>query len=296
MGAVYLVEQLATRKQRALKVMLPALVGDAKQRVRFTQEAQIGAGIESEHVVEVIDAGIDVERGMPWLAMELLKGETLRALVERKGPLSPGLAREVLAQLCHALAAAHDLGIVHRDLKPDNIFLEAPRREGVPFTVKILDFGIAKLVSEARTQFTGAVGTPLFMAPEQMVAGAAIAPATDVWALGLIVFWMLTGRSYWESGNIGAATPMMVLNEVAHLPLVKASQRAAGLGAPDSLPADFDAWFERAVARDSEARFRDAREARAAIAPLLAGAPPGEYAPPVPAPAPAPTPRHADPS
>src|SRR5205823_12475734 len=104
---------------------------------RFAQEAQIGAGIESEHVVEVIDAGIDAERGMPWLAMELLKGETLRALVLRRGALPHGLAREVLSQLCHALAAAHDVGVVHRDLKPDNVFLASPRREGVPCTVKI---------------------------------------------------------------------------------------------------------------------------------------------------------------
>src|ERR1041385_3928440 len=86
MGSVYVVEQITTHKQRALKVMQPAIVNDARLRERFVQEARIGASIDSEHVVEVIDAGVDTERQLPWLAMELLKGETLTQLSERKGP------------------------------------------------------------------------------------------------------------------------------------------------------------------------------------------------------------------
>ncbi|MCC6521046.1 MAG: serine/threonine protein kinase [Polyangiaceae bacterium] len=291
MGAVYVAEQLATKKQRALKVMQPALVEDDKARERFAQEAQIGAGLESEHIVEVIDAGIDAARGTPWLAMELLKGETVAARVAREGPLPVGVVRELLAQLCHALGAAHDRGIVHRDLKPENLFLAAPRREGVPFTLKVLDFGIAKMVSEAQTHFTGAIGTPLFMAPEQMVPGRRVAPATDVWALGLIAFRLLTGEYYWRAARNESPTAMMLLNEVANLPLEPASARARELGAEELVPAGFDDWFARAVTRDLDDRFRDARAARSALEPVLAACGEGASAPRAPhrqrAPAPA---------
>ncbi|MBI4956833.1 MAG: serine/threonine protein kinase [Myxococcales bacterium] len=279
MGAVYVAEQLATKKQRALKVMQPALVEDDKARERFAQEAQIGAGLESEHIVEVIDAGIDAARGTPWLAMELLKGETVAARVAREGPLPVGVVRELFAQLCHALGAAHDRGIVHRDLKPENLFLAAPRREGVPFTLKVLDFGIAKMVSEAQTHFTGAIGTPLFMAPEQMVPGRRVAPATDVWALGLIAFRLLTGEHYWRAARHESPTAMMLLNEVANLPLEPASVRARELGAEELVPEGFDAWFARAVTRDLDDRFRDARAARSALEPVLAACREGASAP-----------------
>src|SRR5580700_7063069 len=117
MGAVYVVEQLSTGKRRALKLMLPNLVADVKLRQRFEQEARVGSRIESEHVIEVVGAGVDAPTGTPWLAMELLQGEDLGDLVRRAGALPAGEVRSILEQLCHAIAAAHDAGIVHRDLK-----------------------------------------------------------------------------------------------------------------------------------------------------------------------------------
>jgi tRNA A-37 threonylcarbamoyl transferase component Bud32 len=271
MGAVYVVEQVTTKKQRALKVMHPQLVGDARLRERFVQEAQIGASIDSDHVVEVIDAGIDPQRGLPWLAMELLQGETLAARIQRMTRLTPAVVREIFAQLCHAIGAAHDVSIVHRDLKPENIFLAASRREGVTFTIKVLDFGIAKLLSEMQTRFTQALGTPMFMSPEQMIPGRRVAPSTDVWALGLIAYNALTGRLYWRSGHVESPTAMMTLNEVANLPLDRATVRAAEQGV-EGLPEGFDAWFARCLDRDPESRFANAREARAALDPILAAA------------------------
>jgi len=268
MGAVYVAEQISTGKQRALKVMHPNLVHDPRQRQRFVQEAKIGARIESDHVVEVLGAGVEPSNNMPWLAMELLQGETLDRRLERLGSIPRGELVEIYKQLCHALVAAHDVGIVHRDLKPENIFLAIPRREGMPFVVKILDFGIAKLVAESGST-TQAIGSPLWMAPEQTNAEAPISPATDVWALGLIAFACLTGHSYWRGAHAETPNPMTLVMEVCFEPLDSASVRAAEYGVAHKLPPGFDEWFAQCVSRDVEKRFKTARPVRGALERLL---------------------------
>ena len=262
MGAVYVVEQHSTGKQRALKIMHPQLVGDESLRQRFVLEARIGARIESDHVIEVVAAGIDAATGTPWLAMELLQGETLAERVETMGPRHLDEVREVVAQLCHALGAAHRVGIVHRDLKPENVFLAVPRREGVRFVLKVLDFGIAKLVAEAETKQTAAMGSPLWMAPEQADLGDRISPATDVWALGLLVFWMLTGKELWKGAHVESPNAVQLLSEMKFTDLPSASDRAREYGRADRLPPGFDAWFARCVVRAPAARYVDAHAAR----------------------------------
>ncbi len=271
MGAVWIAEQLSTGKERALKVMHAELVIDAKLRERFVQEAKVGAKIESDHIVEVVAAGVDAQTGMPWLAMELLKGEPLAERWAR-GPIDRATLGEVFGQLGHALGAAHDAGIVHRDLKPDNIFLATPRRSGVPFMLKVLDFGIAKLVLESHTKQTQSIGTPMWMAPEQSEIGKAIRPATDVWALGLIAYALLTGRSYWHAVNTEGAGALQLMREIVMDPLDPASMRAETYGVRHLVPAGFDEWFARSVARSVEARYPDARVAIDALVPLLGAA------------------------
>ena len=162
MGEVYVVEQVSTGKRRALKLMKPELLSDAALVARFEQEAKIGGLIESDHVVEVVGAGVDRSLGMPWLAMELLQGESLAATLRRQGPLPVAQARALFAQLGHGLGAAHRAHVVHRDLKPENIFIARVQQLGVDFKVKILDFGIAKLFDDAKTSNTGmmSLGTP----------------------------------------------------------------------------------------------------------------------------------------
>src|SRR5262245_28276486 len=123
MGAVYVVEQQSTGSQRALKLMHPQFVQDPRSRQRFEQEARVGARIESEHVVQVLAAGVDDATGYPYIVMELLKGEDLSTMLQRRGAIPPSEVGQIFAQLCHALAAAHAAGVVHRDLKPENIFL-----------------------------------------------------------------------------------------------------------------------------------------------------------------------------
>ncbi len=256
MGSVFVVEQLSTHKQRALKIMQQHLLSDGDLLKRFVQEAKLGARIESEHVVEVHVAGVDVTTGYPYLVMELLDGEDLAHRVESGGPVPMADILTIVSQLAHALSAAHAAGVIHRDLKPENVFLAASKRADVAITVKILDFGIAKLVAEGTSQ-TGAMGSPLWLAPEQTEPGP-LTPAADIWALGLLVFHMLTGRYFWRSTD-GTPTIAQLLREVVLEPIPAASARATMLGM--TLPPGFDAWFERTVCRDPARRFATATDA-----------------------------------
>ena len=290
MGAVYVVEQVSTQRQRALKIMLPDIVSDARARERFMQEATVSARIRSDHVVEVVGAGVDDATGTPWLAMELLEGEELAAIAKRRGALPPADVLEIFRQLCHGLGAAHRAGLVHRDLKPENVFMASARREGVAFTVKVLDFGIAKVVGESRTSAmaTSAIGSPMWMAPEQADQGQ-IRPCTDVWALGLIGYYLLTGVYFWHMANTENFVLPALLKEVYIDPIEPASARAARYNRGALLPPHFDAWFARCVVRDPSQRFADANEALAGIIPVLsaiAGAPspPQTWAQPTPPP------------
>ena len=265
MGAIYEVEQLSTGTTRALKLMLPEIVSSPKQRERFDREARAAGRIESDHVVQVVSAGVDAESQTPWLAMELLKGEHLDSYVRRLGPQSPDKCDAIFGQMCHAIAAAHRVGIVHRDLKPENVFISPSRIESTPYFVKVLDFGIARITELAKTKRTDAAGTPLWMAPEQTTSGAEIGPPTDVWALGLIGFWLLTGRYYWVSANDADANAFAVVRELLSDDLESASARARRLGCDIQLPANFDAWFARCVNREPSRRFVDAAELRAQL-------------------------------
>jgi serine/threonine protein kinase len=271
MGTVYEALQLSTGKKRALKIMHAQYEGDDRTRLRFIQEAQATAAVESDHIVEMVAAGVEEESNTPWIAMELLQGRDMKAALAERGTFTRAEVAEMFRQLCHGLGGAHREGLVHRDLKPENIFLADPRREGIPFTVKLLDFGLAKLVQESSTQgsATQAVGSPRWMAPEQAGLSGQIAPETDVWALGLIAFNLLTGKVYWRIANSPNTTIMQQLTEVLMQPLDPASVRAAEYGVGHLLPARFDSWFARCVVRDASQRFHDANEALNELLPIL---------------------------
>jgi formylglycine-generating enzyme required for sulfatase activity len=157
---------------------------------------------------------------------------------------------------------------VHRDLKPENIYLCVSKRRDVAFTAKILDFGIAKLVEDGMKKTgTQPLGSPLFMAPEQTDRKGKISPATDVWALGLITFYLLTGKSFWLGAD-GDSLPQL-LREVVVDPIPPATERATELGVVDKLPEGFDAWFARCLDRDVDARWKNAGEATRAFAEIV---------------------------
>ena len=253
MGAVYECIHLKTRKRRALKVMLPEMVVDASMRERFELEARVTADIESEHIVETFDAGIDEETGAPFLVMELLRGEELSALLKRRGALPADEVVLLLSQAARALDRTHAAGIVHRDLKPDNLFVTS-RDDDSP-RIKILDFGIAKVISDrtSAAQKTAAIGTPLYTSPEQFQGDGAIGPRADIYALGHIAYALLTGRPYWadeqRSNPAIVAFYLLVMTGPPELPTARAARRGV------TLPRAFDAWFARATARLPRDRF-----------------------------------------
>ncbi len=266
MGTVYAVTDRADGSSRALKVLLPELVVEERSRIRFNQEARVGAQIDSPYVPRVFGSGID-ERGIPWIAMELLEGRDLRQHIRERGALGLEEARPILDQVGSALAAAHRRGLVHRDLKPENVFLHD---QGGTTVVKLLDFGVAKVIDLHRTSATGtgAIGSPMWMAPEQTSAGGRIAPSTDVWAYALLTFFVLTGRFYWKAAQDDSGVGGL-LRELHLDPVDPPSTRAALLAPHVRLPAGLDAWFLRAMQRPSTERFRDAGEALEALRPLL---------------------------
>jgi eukaryotic-like serine/threonine-protein kinase len=268
MGALYVAEQLSTASMRALKVLRREYVSDPTLYKRFEREAQVAARIPSEHVAQTIAAGVDRKLDVPWIAMELLEGQNLGGHVDEHGPMPKEAVREHLEQLCHALAAAHRLGIVHRDLKPANIFLSDAKRVGAKKVVKVLDFGIAKIIAESVTLQGTPLGTPSWMAPEQTIGDPATT-ATDVWALGLLAFYMLTGRSFWRA-CLQLDHQVAVMREVLHDPIPIAWARAIELGVAEKIPDGFNEWFAQCVARKAEDRFVTAGAAYAALASALA--------------------------
>lgn len=267
MGSVYVVDQVSTGKQRALKLMHPDLVESPAFRARFEREATIGAQIDSDHIVEVHAAGIDTSTGVPWLVMELLRGQDLAQRVKAAGPLSRDEARAIFEQLCHGVAAAHDAGVVHRDLKPENVFIATARRAGDDLLVKVLDFGIAQLSAEtAKNNSTEPLGSPRWMAPEQTTRDP-LTPGADVWAIALMLYHAMTGASFWNAAKEGAIAEL--LREILIDPIPRASERAAARGHALDLGPEFDEWFSRCLSRAPDRRFADAREAWAALLPIL---------------------------
>jgi serine/threonine-protein kinase len=261
MGSVYLVQHVHTEEAWALKVLMTAGPVRDDLVMRFKREAQALARIRSPHVVRVIDADTAPELGdAPYYVMEYLEGVDLES-VTVGAPQPARLVVEWLRQASRGLERAHAMGIVHRDLKPENLFLT--RNEDNSPLVKVLDFGIAKVIGEgaSKTQTGAVLGTPLYMAFEQANGEASlISPATDVWALGMIAYRLLTGQNYW-----GGEAISRVLAEIIYVPVTPPSQRGCDFG-----PA-FDAWFLRSCDRDPSKRWQSVREQADALAESLRG-------------------------
>jgi eukaryotic-like serine/threonine-protein kinase len=265
-GSVYRAESVASGELVALKLV--KLDGaDGRGARRFEREVESGQRIHSPFVVRALDAG-KLGDGFGWLAMEYASGATLDELVRSRGALSPPAAKLVLEQLFAAVAAAHAVGIVHRDLKPDNVRVSDT---GPELQVKVLDFGIAKDFGVSTLSGTSpGLGTPLWTAPEQSRNGYQPLANADVWALGLLAFFALSGGCYWRHASPHASLADLAL-ELVKGELEPPSRRAAELGLPGELPPGFDGWFARAVHRDPARRFADARAAWAELEPLLSG-------------------------
>jgi len=233
MGAVYRAEQLSLKRTVALKVLKAELSAEPGLVRRFNAEAELAAKLNHPNTVTLYDFGQDAD-GSLFIAMEYLEGRSLRELLMKEGPLPPARALAITDQVCASLSDAHGRGIVHRDLKPDNVMLvQIGKRSDV---VRVLDFGIAKLRDEQgditampMTRAGDLLGTPQYMAPEQ-IRGEKVDARTDVYALGAMLYEMVTGRLPFEGPSLMA----ILSKHLTELP-VPPQVRRADLGIPVAL-------------------------------------------------------------
>ena len=248
-GAVYLAHDTQLDRAVAVKLLLADVLSEEQQVQRFDAEARATAAISHRNVIEILDHG--AEYGIPWMVFELVEGRNLRELLDA-GPLPVRRALEIAMQVADGLHAAHAQGIVHRDVKPDNVLLTA---DG---TCKIADFGIAKWTGAGVKTATGSIlGTPAYIAPEQ-VAGDPASPASDVYALGITLFELLTGAPPFVDDN-----PVRLLERHLVGPVPAPSVRRS------DLPRSLDAVVLRALEKRPRDRQASAHALREELAALL---------------------------
>ena len=225
MGRVVRASHLYLQQSVAIKVLLPEMTQSASTVSRFLREAQATVQLKSEHIARVIDVGT-LPDGTPLMVMEYLSGNDLNQILRHHGPQSPSIVCDLMLQACEGLAEAHAAGIVHRDVKPSNFFIT--QRPDGSMLLKILDFGISK-TPVGITDLTGTqavLGTPTYMAPEQMRSGRSADARSDLWSMGVVMYQMIAGRPPF-GGESYAALVLQVNGEAPaplHVPL------PAGLG------------------------------------------------------------------
>ena len=258
MGVVVAATHVELDQRVALKFLLPEAMESVEVVERFAREARAAVKIESEHVARVIDVG-RLPNGLPYMVMEYLNGRDLAALLEEQIKLSVEDALDYVLQACEAIAQAHALGIIHRDLKPANLFVTT-RPDGTA-SIKVLDFGISKVsltgASPAEmnlTQTAAIMGSPTYMSPEQMRASRDVDPRADIWALGVILYELLTGQPPFGGGTM----PELCASILKEAP---APIRPARPDVPEAL----DAAILRCLEKNPAARFANVAELTSAL-------------------------------
>jgi len=245
MGVVLRGTHLVLGQPVAIKVMLDATMRDTNMRERFLREARILAQVRAPAIASIFDAGT-LQDGTPYLVMELLEGEDLERILAR-GTMPVERAARTVAQVCEGLAEAHDQGIVHRDLKPANVFVvQRPNGEKA---AKIIDFGISKRLGEA-SETTGVntlVGSPYYMAPEQVYASRDVDRRADIWSIGVILYRLVVGAQPFEAPTL----PSILTRIKSSMPTF-----------PEDLDAEFADVIKRCLEKDRSKRFQSALELR----------------------------------
>jgi serine/threonine protein kinase len=261
MATVYEAEHVALGKRVAIKLVQSLLARDDEIVHRFEREARNASAVESEHIVHVFDVGADPDLGL-FLVMELLKGEDLARVLAQRGQLEPRFACALVKQASLGLEKAHAAGIIHRDLKPANVFL-VERDDGTTL-VKLVDFGIAKMVREAQgarflrqgiTRRGTAIGTPQYMSPEQAQALDTVDHRTDVFSLGAVLFEAIAGKPY---------LPERPTYEQTILQLVSTRAPRLSSAVPD-IPPELDELVADMLEHDVDLRVKDMRTVRKRI-------------------------------
>jgi serine/threonine-protein kinase len=255
MGDVYLAEHRLLKRRCALKLVRPENAGDPRTLARFEREVQAAARLSHPNVVEIYDYGL-TQDGTFYYVMEYLRGLSFADLVARHGPLPAGRVIYLLRQACAGLAEAHAAGLIHRDLKPANLFAA---HVGSRYDVtKLLDFGLVKETARGPVDLSGpglVIGTPLYAAPEQATASAALDHRADLYALGAVAYYLLTGRPPFEGDSV-----LGVLLAHAHDPVAPPSRHR-----PD-VPGDLEGVVLRCLAKGPGDRYPDAEALGQALA------------------------------
>jgi serine/threonine-protein kinase len=257
MGVVVAATHVQLQTQVALKFLLPEVLSNPQVVERFVREARAAVQIQSEHVARVSDVGT-LSNGAPYMVMEYLEGQDLADVLSKGGPLPVVQAVGHVLQACEAIAEAHALGIVHRDLKPANLFLvQRNRREPI---IKVLDFGISKTAdseSLGLTKTSAIMGSPYYMSPEQMRSARDADTRSDIWALGIILFELLTGVPPFQGNTI---TEVVVLVTQGNVPPIRDLR-------PD-VPIALGDVISRCLRRDPGQRYADIVELAKALVPF----------------------------
>jgi serine/threonine protein kinase len=258
MGVVVAARHLHLDERVAVKFMLPQVLADREAVARFTREARAAVKIKSEHVARVSDVGL-LDNGAPYLVMEYLEGSDLSVWLRQHGRLPVEQAVEFVLQACEALAEAHALGIVHRDLKPANLFVI--RRPDGALSVKVLDFGISKLTSQGgtvadfdMTKTSAVMGSPNYMSPEQMRSSKDVDFRSDIWAVGVILYELLSGQLPF----IAPTYPELVLKIATEAPVPLRSHAS-------DLPPALENVIAKCLDKDPGRRFATIGELAAAL-------------------------------
>ena len=258
MGVVYEAEHTRMQQRVAIKMLLPEILERPDLVSRFEREARAAGKLKSDNTARVIDVDV-TEDGLPYMVMEFLEGSDLGEILERKKTLPVAEAVDFVLQTCHAMAEAHAKGVIHRDLKPSNLFVTG---EGTAARLKVLDFGISKLENDEEARVTAtqtAIGTPLYMSPEQIRSAKHVDARTDIWSLGVILYELLAGRTPFE-GSATAAAASICLD----VPPPLAKFRA-------DVPPELERAVQGALQKNAGDRFQTVQELAAAIAPFGSG-------------------------
>jgi serine/threonine protein kinase len=258
MGVVVAATHVQLDEKVAIKFLLPAMLSNQEVVGRFAREARAAVKIKSEHVARISDVGM-LDNGAPYMVMEFLEGVDLAVWLQKQGPLPLAQAVDFVLQACVGVASAHGIGIVHRDLKPANLF--CLRGNDGQFIIKVLDFGISKVTNPSGPETGGSMthtaavmGSPFYMSPEQMVSTKDVDARTDIWALGVVLYELLTGTTPFASGSFAEIAIKVATGSFAPLRSLR----------PDAKPG-LDVVISKCLEKDKGRRYGNVAELALAL-------------------------------